>query len=104
MAYSSGPDNKKSRGCLYIALAIAGIIGAVILGVHLYKNSQRALIQKARTADGFQAPHYKDYLKQYPSGKYVDEATEFIVNHYAKRPWEEITDAQHKRSRLGELQ
>lgn len=46
------------------------------------------MINRARnaTTEYSQEEKYKAYLKRYPNGKYVKEATSFIVDYYAEQP------------------
>lgn len=84
MAYRAKGDG--SAGCGFILFGIV-IIG-VIIGVvsNLTENSQRSMIKKARD-ESSSAQHrridYEEYLDHYPQGKYVSEATAYIVNYFA---------------------
>ncbi len=76
-----------SSGCLS-QLIIIGLIGLVSLCSDLKENSQKSLINRARnaTTEYSQEEKYEAYLKRYPNGKYVKEATSFIVDYYAEQP------------------
>lgn len=76
-----------SSGCLS-SLIIIGLIGLVSLCSDLKENSQKSLINRARnaTTEYSQEEKYEAYLKRYPNGKYVKEATSFIVDYYAEQP------------------
>lgn len=76
-----------SSGCLS-QLIIIGLIGLVRLCSDLKENSQKSLINRARnaTTEYSQEEKYEAYLKRYPNGKYVKEATSFIVDYYAEQP------------------
>lgn len=76
-----------SSGCLS-QLIIIGLIGLVSLCSDLKENSQKSLINRARnaTTEYSQEEKYEDYLKRHPNGKYVKEATSFIVDYYAEQP------------------
>lgn len=76
-----------SSGCLS-SLIIIGLIGLVSLCSDLKENSQKSLINRAKnaTTEYSQEEKYEAYLKRYPNGKYVKEATSFIVDYYAEQP------------------
>lgn len=76
-----------SSGCLS-QLIIIGLFGLVSLSSDLKENSQKSLINRARnaTTEYSQEEKYEAYLKRYPNGKYVKEATSFIVDYYAEQP------------------
>lgn len=86
MAYYRSRGNDSS-GCLS-SLIIIGLIGLVSLCSDLKENSQKSLINRARnaTTEYSQEEKYEAYLKRYPNGKYVKEATSFIVDYYAEQP------------------
>lgn len=65
---------------LYVALVFSlGFLGMIISAS---ENTEKGMIRKARQYHS--AYDYEDYLKNYPSGKYVDEACIHIAEYYSK--------------------
>lgn len=77
------PDNTHSKKIIRVAGGIVVAIALIVLAVFLIPNKEEKAWKKAvKNGD---VTTYTNYVKQFPEGKHVESANDWIVHYYSDR-------------------